>query len=72
MRSAMVFRNAKAPIVLRMDAGQWLMDRAYGKAFQAVDANQVMQEHSVQKVVHIVKWLPPDPNDHSNVIEPEP
>lgn len=45
-----------------MMASDRLMDRAYGKAFQAVDVNQVMQVHSVQKVVHKVKWLPPDPN----------
>jgi hypothetical protein len=27
---------------------------------------------SASKVIHEVRWLPPDPNDHSNVIEPEP
>ena len=37
-----------------------------------IDVSQSIQEHSVQKVVHIVKWMPPDPNDHSNYIEPEP
>jgi hypothetical protein len=26
----------------------------------------------LDKVIHEVRWLPPDPNDHSNVIEPEP
>jgi hypothetical protein len=26
----------------------------------------------VNKVIHGVRWLPPDPNDHSRVIEPEP
>ncbi len=26
----------------------------------------------VNKVIHEVRWLPPDPNDRSNIIEPEP
>jgi hypothetical protein len=55
-----------------MDAGRWLMDRAYGKAFQALDVTQLIQEQSLQKVIHEVRWLPPDPNDHSNPTEPEP
>jgi hypothetical protein len=48
------------------------MDRAYGKAFQALDVTQLIQEQSLQKVIHEVRWLNPDPNDHSNYIEPEP
>jgi hypothetical protein len=26
----------------------------------------------LKKVVHQVRWLPPDPNDRSNYIAPEP
>ena len=30
------------------------------------------QETSLKKVVHEVRWLPPDPNDRSVVTIPEP
>jgi hypothetical protein len=69
---AEVYRDQALPVEIRMDAARWLMDRAYGKAFQALDVTQLIQEQSLQKVIHEVRWLPPDPNDHSNVIEPEP
>jgi hypothetical protein len=67
-----VLRNEKAPIVLRFMAFDRLMNRAYGLPFQAVDISQMIQEQSAQKVIHEVRWLPPDPNDRSKVIEPEP
>jgi hypothetical protein len=44
-----------------------LMNRAYGLPFRAADISQVIQETSVQKIIH--RWLPPDPNDHSIEIE---
>jgi hypothetical protein len=37
--------------------------------FRAVDISQVIQEQSVQKVIHEVRWLPPDPNDKSVEIQ---
>jgi hypothetical protein len=49
-----------------------LMNRAYGLPFQSIDVNSLVQEQSLQKVIHEVRWLPPDPNDHSNYTEPEP
>jgi len=67
-----MFRNAKVPLVLRMDAGRWLMNRAYGLPFQAVDVSMVSQETAVQKVIHEVRWLNPDRNDRSREIQPEP
>jgi hypothetical protein len=69
---AEVYQDTDLPVEIRMDAGRWLMDRAYGKAFQALDVTQLIQEQSLQKVIHEVRWLPPDPNDHSNPTEPEP
>jgi hypothetical protein len=27
---------------------------------------------SLNKIIHEVRWMSPDPNDRSNVIEPEP
>jgi hypothetical protein len=57
---------------LRMQAADRLMDRAYGRPPVAMEIDATNPEMSPKKVVHIVKWLPPDPNDHSKVIEPEP
>jgi hypothetical protein len=36
----------------------------------SVDANS--QELKLTKVIHLVGWLPPDPNDRSIEIAPEP
>ena len=44
-----------------------MWEAAYGRPVQAVD---VAEEGTVRHV-HIVKWLPPDPADTSNYIEPE-
>jgi hypothetical protein len=41
-----------------------------GRPAQAVQVDQTSLD--VNKVIHEVRWLPPDPNDHSRVIEPEP
>jgi hypothetical protein len=60
-----VLRNEKAPIVLRFMAMDRLMNRAYGLPFQAVDINTLSEEQSVQKIIHEVRWLNPDPNDTS-------
>jgi hypothetical protein len=35
-----------------------------------IAVDQTMQE--AKKVIYEVRWLPPDPNDRSKVIEPEP
>jgi hypothetical protein len=69
--SSMV-NNPNCPWVLRLEAADRLMDRAFGKPAQAVMMDARSQETSLKKVVHEVRWLPPDPNDHSRVIEPEP
>jgi hypothetical protein len=45
-------------------------DRAYGRPPVAIDATT--RELSLKKIIHEIRWLPPDPNDHSKVIEPEP
>jgi hypothetical protein len=69
---ARVVRNENLPIVLRMQAGDRLMDRAYGRPPVAMEIDATNREMPPKKVVHIVKWLPPDPSDHSKDIEPEP
>jgi hypothetical protein len=48
------------------------MDRAFGKPPQAVMMDAATNEMSPRKIVHQVSWLPPDPNDHSVLTEPEP
>jgi hypothetical protein len=69
--SSMV-RNENCPWVLRLEAADRLMDRAYGRPAVAVQVDQTTREMALKKVIHEVRWLPPDPNDHSRVTEPEP
>jgi hypothetical protein len=64
--------NPNCPWVLRLAAADRLMDRAYGKPPQAVMMDATKSEMSLRKVIHEVKWMPSDPNDRSNYIEPEP
>jgi hypothetical protein len=53
---------------LEMAAGKWLWEAAFGKPGQAADATFNQQP---KQTLHI-RWLPPDPNDRSRMIEPEP
>ena len=45
-----------------------LMDRAYGKTVQVTQENVTENRKQVLEV----RWMAPDPNDHSKVILPEP
>ena len=45
-----------------------VFEAAYGKPGQAI---QVETPPNVQRTL-IVRWMPPDPNDRTNVIEPDP
>jgi hypothetical protein len=65
-----VFMDEKQPAALRLAAANDLLDRAYGRPPVAIDATT--RETSLKKIIHEVRWLPPDPNDHSVVTEPEP
>ena len=67
-----MIRNPECPWVLRLQAADCLMDRAFGKPPQAVMMDATSQETSLRKVVHEVRWMPPDPNDRSAYIAPEP
>jgi hypothetical protein len=67
---ASVCINEKQPAALRLAAADDLLDRAYGRPPVAIDA--ATREMSLEKIIHEVRWLPPDPNDHSREIEPEP
>jgi hypothetical protein len=65
---AKVMRDEGAPLMARLAAADRLMDRGYGKPAVAVETTQ---EGTVRHIFN-VRWLPPDPNDRSRLIEPEP
>jgi hypothetical protein len=65
---ASILMDENQPASLRLAAANDLLDRAYGKPPQALVGHQDTQ---VRHIVN-VRWLPPDPNDRSRVIEPEP
>ena len=54
----------------RLETLKLMFDRSYGRPAMQVAVDQTTQE--AKKVIYEVRWLPPDPNDHSKVIEPEP
>jgi hypothetical protein len=62
------FDDETLPIKERMNAGDRLLAYALGKPVQPVDQDLTQ---TTKKIVEL-RWLPPDPNDHSRVIEPEP
>jgi hypothetical protein len=45
-------------------------ERAYGRPAQAVQIDQSSVTDT--EITYNIRWLPPDPNDHSKVIQPEP
>ena len=67
---ASVCMDEKQPAALRLAAANDLLDRGYGRPPVAIDATT--REMSLKKIVHLVRWLPPDPNDTSVEIQPEP
>jgi hypothetical protein len=58
--------NENCPWVLRLEAADRLMDRAYGRPAVAVQVDQSTREMALKKVIHEVRWLPPDPTDRSD------
>jgi hypothetical protein len=68
---ASVFMDEKQPAVLRLAAANDLLDRAYGRPAVALQV-QTSREMALKKVIHEVRWMPPDPNDRSVVTVPEP
>jgi hypothetical protein len=62
-----VMMDAKQPASLRLTAANDLLDRAYGRPPIAIDATT--REASLKKIIHEVRWLPPDPNDRSTVTD---
>jgi hypothetical protein len=60
--------DPKADMSHRIACSDRLMNRAYGLPVQVT--NETINEN--RKQILEVRWLPPDPNDHSKLIEPEP
>ncbi|MGB7835617.1 MAG: hypothetical protein WBL84_25775 [Xanthobacteraceae bacterium] len=52
----------------RLEATRMIMAYGFGKPVQPLTGAYQEQRH---QILH-VRWLPPDPNDHSKLIEPEP
>ena len=69
-RSGKKVRVRKYTVEQQFMACDRLMDRAYGKAAMVAQFDQNRREVAVQRLE--VPWLPPDPNDTSNYIPPEP
>ena len=64
---AEVFRNKELPHPIRMEAAERLLNRAYGRPPVSAE----LTSDNARKEI-LVRWLPSDPNDRSNRIEPEP
>src|SRR5215469_4687727 len=67
---ASLMMDAKQPASLRLAAANDLLDRAYGRPPLSVEVDRRQTEF--KRIIHEVRWMNPDPNDHSRVIEPEP
>jgi hypothetical protein len=49
-------------------AAEWIMAYGFGKPVQPLTGAFQEQRHQILEV----RWLPPDPNDRSKLIEPQP
>jgi hypothetical protein len=58
--------------VFRNMISMQIMSYAIGRPSQQVSVDSQNTELQYTKVVHQVRWLPPDPNDRSREIAPEP
>ena len=64
--------DPNCPWVLRLAAGDRLMDRAFGLPVRPVEVDSTSTDVSLKKIIHEVRWMPPDPNDRSVETIPEP
>jgi hypothetical protein len=48
------------------------MNRAFGLPVTPIEVDSTSTDLQLSKIIHEVRWMSPDPNDRSNVIEPEP
>jgi hypothetical protein len=54
----------------RLETLKLMFDRSYGRPAMQMTVDQT--NLSATKIIHEVRWLPPDPNDKSIEIQPEP
>jgi hypothetical protein len=66
---ASVMMDDNQPASLRLAAANDLLDRAYGRPPVAVQIDATTRETAIKKIIHEVRWLPPDPADKSKLIE---
>jgi hypothetical protein len=66
---ASVMMDDNQPASLRLAAANDLLDRAYGRPPVAVQVDATTRETAIKKIIHEVRWLPPDPADKSKLIE---
>jgi hypothetical protein len=64
---AAILMDENQPASLRLAAANDLLDRAYGRPPVAIDATT--QDLLLKKVIHELRWLPPDRNDTSKEIQ---
>jgi hypothetical protein len=62
----------KLTAVFRNMISMQILSYAIGRPSQQVSVDSQNTELQYTKVVHQVRWLPPDPNDRSREIAPEP
>ena len=65
---AEVLRDQGEDTLVRMAAGKWLFEAAFGKPGQAADTTPNQQP---KRILH-VRWLPADPNDRSKAVDLKP
>jgi|ERR1700733_8584553 hypothetical protein len=65
---AELYQDEKQPMSVRIAASDRLVDRALGRPTQGVDATLNQETKQILEV----RWMPPDPNDRSNITVPEP
>jgi hypothetical protein len=64
----LIWRDKSNPNSERMKAMRTVLEYGFGKPGIHVEVEQ----QAAEKLIIEARWLPPDPNDHSKVIEPEP
>ena len=64
---AEVFRNQGEDTVVRMAAGKWLFEAAFGKPGQPVDTTPTQPKRMLE-----VRWMPPRADDHSKCVDLAP
>ena len=65
---AEVFRDQREDTLVRLAAGKWLFETAFGKPGQAADTTPNQQPKQILEV----RWMPPRPDDQSKAVDLKP